>query len=144
MVEPTDPGTLFEVRTTTPTVPPGAGRLSAPLASLPARQPLVPALLAAPQFRRNQKLKRAGQPTLPDDRVAALVTALLAAGGRQRMEALAAHPGVPAQRIANTVTVLRRLLSVEGYQSITIYSDGQTVVLDERMLRDQFGLGAAG
>jgi hypothetical protein len=70
--------------------------------------------------------------------------ALLAAGGRQRMDALAAHAGVPAQRIANTVTVLRRLLSVEGYQSVTVDSDGQTVVLDERMLRDQFGLGVPG
>jgi hypothetical protein len=99
------------------------------------------ALLAAPQYRRNRQLKLAGQPTLPDDRVAALLAALVAAGGRQRMDALAAHAGVPAQRIANTVTVLRRLLSVEGYQSVTVDSDGQTVVLDERMLRDQFGLG---
>ena len=56
------------------------------------------------------------------------------------MDALAVAAGVPAQRIAGTVTMLRRLLSVEGYQSVTVDSDGQTVLLDERMLRDQFGL----
>jgi hypothetical protein len=105
---------------------------------------LVAALLASPQYRRNRQLKLAGQPTLPDDRVAALLAALLAAGGRLRLDALAIHAGVPAQRIAGTVTVLRRLLAVEGYQSVTVDSDGQTVLLDERMLRDQFGLGAGG
>jgi hypothetical protein len=129
---------LFDIA---PAPPAPAG--AAP-AVAPEQPPLVAALLAAPQYRRNRQLKLAGQPTLPDDRVAALLAALLAAGGRQRMDALAAHAGVPAQRIANTVTVLRRLLSVEGYQSVTVDSDGQTVVLDERMLRDQFGLGAAG
>jgi len=102
----------------------------------------VAELLAAPQYQRNRQLRLAGQPTLPDERVAALLTALLAAGGRLRMEALAVQARVPAQRIASTVTVLRRLLAVEGYQSVTLDLDGQTVVLDELMLRDQFGLGA--
>lgn len=133
--------TLFDLA---PVAPAPSGRAAAPLAAAPDQPPLIAALLAAPQYQRNRQLKLAGQPTLPDDRVAALLAALLAAGGRQRMDALAAHAGVPAQRIANTVTVLRRLLSVEGYQSVTVDSDGQTVVLDERMLRDQFGLGAAG
>ncbi len=108
----------------------------------PAHPPLVAELLAAPQYQRNRQLRLAGQPTLPDERVAALLTALLAAGRRLRMEALAVQARVPAQRIASTVTVLRRLLAVEGYQSVTLDPDGQTVVLDELMLRDQFGLGA--
>jgi hypothetical protein len=103
--------------------------------------PLVGVLLAAAQYKRNRQLKLASQPVLPDERVAALLAALLAAGGRLRMDALAAQARVPAQRIAGTVTVLRRLLSVEGYQSVTVDSDGQTVLLDEQMLRDQFGLG---
>ena len=134
-------GTLFDVVTAAPTAGPADRREPAAASPRPA---LVAALLGAPQYQRNRQLKLAGQPTLPDDRVAALLTGLLAAGGRQRMDALAARAGVPAQRIANTVTVLRRLLSVEGYQSVTVDSDGQTVVLDERMLRDQFGLGVGG
>lgn len=126
-----DDGSLFELIPAAPAVGP-------PVVEM--RPELVTALLAAAPYRRNPKLKQASQ-SLPDDRVAALLTALLAAGGRLRMDALAATAGVPAQRIAGTVTVLRRLLSVEGYQSVTVDSDGQTVVLDERMLRDQFGLG---
>lgn len=128
-------GGLFELRPAAPA--------PTPAGTVPEKRPeLVAALLAAPPYRRNPKLKQASQ-SLPDDRVAALLTALLAAGGRLRMDALAVAAGVPAQRIASTVTVLRRLLSVEGYQSVTIDSDGQTVVLDERMLRDQFGLGGS-
>lgn len=132
-VSDTGDGTLFDLRPAAESAATSAG---------PDRPPLVTALLAAPRYRRNRKLKLASQPTLPDERVAALLTALLAAGGRTRMDALAAAAGVPPQRIASTVTVLRRLLSVEGYQSVTVDSDGQTVELDERMLRDQFDLGA--
>jgi hypothetical protein len=130
--------TLFDLAPAAPAGPPPGPP------AVGDQPPLVAALLAAPQYQRNRQLKLAGQPTLPDDRVAALLAVLLAAGGRRRMDALAADAGVPAQRIAGTVTMLRRLLSVEGYQSVTVDSDGQTVLLDERMLRDQFGLGAAG
>ena len=148
--------TLFDLVTGPPPAEPARATPPVPSATVPvptgfgptgpdrasAVAPLLAALLAAAQYRRNRQLKLASQPVLPDERVAALLAALLATGGRLRMDALATQARVPAQRIAGTVTVLRRLLSVEGYQSVTVDSDGQTVLLDEQMLRDQFGLGA--
>ena len=79
----------------------------------------------------------------PDERVAAMLGVLLAGGGRATKDTLAARAGVPAHRIAVAVTALRRLLQVEGYPVIEVDPDGQTVKLDEALLREQFGLEQA-
>lgn len=102
--------------------------------------PLVTALLASDVYRVRRKL--AGRTALPDERVSALLTALILAGDRARLDTLAADAGIPAHRIGLTVTALRRLLQVEGYPVLDIDPDGQTLVLDERLLRDQFQLGS--
>ncbi len=101
---------------------------------------LVLALLASPVYRARHKL--AGRATLPDARVAALLTALVTAGGRARIDSVAAQAGIPAHRITLTITALRRLLQVEGYPVLDLDPDGQTLMLDERLLRDQFQLGS--
>ena len=67
----------------------------------------------ATTYRKRHKL--AGRAALPDDRVAALLSALVAAGGRARIDSVAAEAGIPAHRISLTITALRRLLQVEGY-----------------------------
>ena len=36
----------------------------------------------------------------------------------------------------------QRLLNVEGYAVLRIDADGATVILDEPLLREQFGLGS--
>jgi hypothetical protein len=138
--------------TATPSAPVPAA-MSAPLATLfdavpvspaPATAgdlpPLVSALLASDIYRNRHKL--VGRATLPDTRVAALLKALLAAGGRMRMDSLAAETAIPAHRINLTITALRRLLQVEGYPVLDLDPDGQTVELNERLLRDQFQLGS--
>jgi hypothetical protein len=102
--------------------------------------PLVMALRASEVYRARRKL--AGRTALPDERVSALLTALVQAGGRARLDSLAADAGIPAHRIGLTVTALRRLLQVEGYPVLDVDPDGQTLVLDERLLRDQFQLGS--
>jgi hypothetical protein len=102
--------------------------------------PLVSALLASDIYRERRKL--AGRTALPDDRVAALISVLLAAGGRVRIDSLAAESKIPAHRIAPTIAALRRLLQVEGYAVLDMDPDGQSVVLDERLLREQFQLGS--
>ena len=102
--------------------------------------PVVSALLASDIYRSRHKL--AGRAALPHDRVSALLTALLAAGGRARIDSLAAEAGIPAHRITLTIAALRRLLQVEGYAVLDVDPDGQSVVLDERLLKDQFQLGS--
>lgn len=69
-----------------------------------------------------------------------MLTVLLAGGGRATMETLAADAGVPAHRMAGTITALRRVLQVEGYPVVEIDPDGQTVKLDAGLLAQQFAL----
>jgi hypothetical protein len=104
----------------------------------PAAPPpaLTKALLASERYAQ----RRGTRAPLPDDRVAALLDALIAGGGRATLEALAAHADVPAHRIHGTVTALRKLLQVEGYPVLTMDPDGETVVLDRSLLIEQFGL----
>ncbi|MEU8004188.1 BREX-2 system phosphatase PglZ [Catellatospora sp. NPDC049111] len=125
--------TLFEVEAAPP-------MLAWPVAS-PADtgSPLIAALLASPVYVS----RRGSRTDLPEERVAALVNALVAApGGRLRKDTLAANAGVPAHRIGPTLAALRRLLQVEGYPVLDVDPDGQTVILDEQLLREQFGLGS--
>ena len=127
---------LFELAPAAPSPPP-------PAAAVPAGQPpLVTALLASEIYRDRQRTRAAGRAGLPDERVAALLTVLVNAGGRTRLDTLAAEAGIPAHRIGATVGGLRRLLQVEGYPVLDIDPDGQTAVLDERLLREQFQLGS--
>jgi hypothetical protein len=123
-------GTLFDL---VPAAPPTVGGAA-------AVPPLVTALLASPTYRTRHKL--AGRAGLPDDRVAALLGALIGAGGRARIDSMAAEAGIPAHRINLTVTALRRLLQIEGYPVLDVDPDRQTLVLDERLLREQFQLGS--
>jgi hypothetical protein len=103
--------------------------------------PLVAALLASKTYRERHKL--VGRAALPDARVAALLSVLVnTTGGRARIDSVAAEAGIPAHRINLTITALRRLLQVEGYPVLDVDSDGQNLVLDERLLREQFQLGS--
>ena len=102
--------------------------------------PVVTALLASKTYRERHKL--VGRAALPDARVAALLRVLVnTTSGRARIDSVAAEAGIPAHRINLTITALRRLLQVEGYPVLDVDSDGQNLVLDERLLREQFQLG---
>ncbi|MEW2442718.1 BREX-2 system phosphatase PglZ [Micromonospora marina] len=105
-------------------------------AASPVTPDLVAALLASERYAQ----RRDPRMPLSDERVAALLGTLLAGGDRATFDTLAARAGVPAHRITGTVTVLRRLLQVEGYPVITIDPDGATVRLDRRLLIEQFDL----
>jgi len=129
--------TLFEIAAAPPPTP-DAPPVPAVSAGPP---PLVTALLASETYRARRKL--AGRGALTDDRVAALLTVLIRAGeNRARLDSLAAEAGIPAHRIGLTVTALRRLLQVEGYAVIDLDPDGETCVLDLKLLREQFQLGS--
>ncbi|WP_406272338.1 BREX-2 system phosphatase PglZ [Nocardia sp. NBC_00881] len=102
----------------------------------PKHPALVEAFLASEIYRQRQGTRA----PLPNERVAALLTVLLAGGGRATLDTMAAHAGVPAHRIGGTVTALRKLLQVEGYPVLDIDADGQTVKLDTALLIEQFDL----
>ena len=53
---------------------------------------------------------------------------------------VAAALGVPTPRLGMALSNLRRLLNVEGYPVVGMDADGRTVVLDEALWRQQFGL----
>jgi hypothetical protein len=102
---------------------------------------LVTALLGSDVYAYRRD--RSARAVLPDERVAAMLGVLLAGGGRATRDTIAARAGIPAHRITGVVTALRRLLQVEGYPVIEVDPDGQTVKLDEALLREQFGLEQA-
>ena len=70
-----------------------------------------------------------------------ILRTLLQRGGRAHRDTLATAAGVANVMIDATLAALRRLLNVDSYSVISIDSDGVTVVLDERLLREQFELG---
>lgn len=123
------PDGLFELSELSASAPPAPP----PAAASPG---LIEALLASDVYRQ----RRGTRAPLPDERVAALVGALLDGGGRATLDGLAAQAGIPAHRIGGTVTALRKLLQVEGYPVLAMDADGQTVKLDVDLLVEQFGL----
>ena len=84
---------------------------------------------------------RAGRRALDENTVMTMLRTLLRRGGRAHRDTLATAAGVANVMIDATLAALRRLLNVDSYSVISIDSDGVTVVLDERLLREQFELG---
>ena len=102
---------------------------------------LVPTLLASSTYA--QQRARAGTRALDDQRVEAMLTALLAHGGRLHRDTLAGVAGIPVPRISTTLAALRRQINVEGYDVVSLDPDGVSVLLDLVLLREQFDLGDA-
>ena len=104
---------------------------------------IVPSLggqvVACDRFREQKRHVRRA----PDDaQVVAVVDALAAAdGNRLSPAAVAAAAGGRVPRDASLfVTVLERLLNVEGYPVLGLIDGGRTVRLDVTLLREQFEL----
>jgi hypothetical protein len=83
---------------------------------------------------------RAGRGALSDQVVGTIVELLEARGGRAHRDGLAAALKVPPTSFDGTLSALRRLLNVDGYEVISVDTDGQTIVLDLELLREQFGV----
>ena len=116
--------------------------VAAPLTALPAGAGgggLVDRLLGSPVYAAQRA--RAGRRALGDDVVAAVLRVLLARGGRAHRETVAAAAGVPVGGLEPRLAALRRLLNVEGYTVVGEDADGVTIVLDEKLLAEQFELG---
>ena len=101
---------------------------------------LVDALLASPTYKTQRS--RAGARAMDDSLVRSLLQTLIVAGGRLHRDTLAGAANVAAARLLSTLTALRRLLNVEGYDVVSVDVDQVTVILDVALLREQFDLGS--
>jgi hypothetical protein len=102
---------------------------------------VVDALLASETFVAQRR--RAARAQLDELRLRALLEALLRHAGALRHGALATAARIPPHQMRGTLTVLTKLLNVEGYPVLTV-TEGETVRLDIPLLVRQFGLTEGG
>lgn len=128
--------TLFDVSAAEPaaSVRPapvaGTGTLFAPLAD---------AVVSSPVYATQKRL--AGRGVLGDEQIAALLTGLLGAPGQRLGQTqVASALRIPPAMFRGALAQVQRLLNVEGYTVIGLDVDGSTTVLDEALLREQFGV----
>lgn len=77
------------------------------------------------------------------DGIAALIDALAGTAGRLPLPVAAQHAGQLPARMHGYVSMVSRLLNVDGYQVLSVTDGGRTVALDLPLLREQF-LGGGG
>lgn len=101
--------------------------------------PLADAVVTSATFAAQKRLAGRGIPE--DDQVRAALTALLGAPANRLSQAqFAAAMRVAVTSVFGVLPQVQRLLNVEGYPVIARDADGVTVVLDEALLREQFGV----
>jgi hypothetical protein len=99
--------------------------------------PWLVALLSSNTYAAQRRLAARG--AAADDQVRSLLAALAARGGRLSQASLAQALSMPVLRIGGIVNATRRILNVDQAQVLVI--EGDEVVLDQRLLRMQFGIG---
>jgi hypothetical protein len=101
--------------------------------------PVPAAVLKSAAYAAQKKI--AGRVSVTDDQMRALLDALLRASGQRLVPALAATAlAVSPVTLRGAVLHAQRLLNVEGYPVLRVDADGATVILDEALLREQFGI----
>jgi PglZ domain len=131
--------TLFDEPEPSP-VPEGIAAAS-PVPADAARpgSPVPAAVLKSAVYAAQKKI--AGRVSVGDDQVRGLLDALLHAPGQRLVPALAATAlAVSPVMLRGAILHAQRLLNVEGYPVLRVDADGATVILDEALLREQFGI----
>lgn len=101
---------------------------------------LVAAVQRSAPYREQRR--RAQRVPVDDSQLAGLLRALLRAPGhRLDPDSAASALGVATVNLAGALPMAQRLLNVEQYAVVSRDPDGVTVVLDENLLREQFGVG---
>ena len=101
--------------------------------------PVPAAVLKSAAYAAQKKV--AGRVSVTDDQVRGLLAALVEASGHRLVPAQAAAAlAVSSVMLHGAVLHVQRLLNVEGYPVLRIDADGGTVILDEVLLREQFGI----
>ncbi|MEU4481696.1 BREX-2 system phosphatase PglZ [Micromonospora sp. NPDC023966] len=70
--------------------------------------------------------------------VETVLRTLVDRGGRAHQETVASAAGLPYAGIGQGLAVVKRILNVEGYEILSFDSDGETLRLDLKLLKDQF------
>jgi hypothetical protein len=108
---------------------------------VPAVDPHAAALDAFEASPTYQRMRAgAGRAAPSEAAVRALLSRLLAGGGRAPVDQVARTLGVTPARAGMAMAGVRRLLNVEGYAVISMDADGRTVLLDEPLWRQQFAI----
>jgi hypothetical protein len=103
--------------------------------------PVLAAVLKSAAYAAQKKV--AGRVSVTDGQVSGLLAALIEAAGHRLVPAQAAAAlEVSPVMLRGAVLHVQRLLNVEGYPVLRIDADGSTVILDEALLREQFGIRA--
>lgn len=108
-----------------------------PQGGVPPTDSLGAKVVASAMYRSQRKVL--SRLPIRDAQIQTLLDALVnATGQRLPRTVVAATLGVPAFRIDGALSQVRQLLNIEGYNVVGLDPDGQTIVLDARLLRDQF------
>jgi hypothetical protein len=101
--------------------------------------PASAAVLKSAVYAAQKKV--AGRVSVTDEQIRGLLDALLGAPSHRLVPALAATAlAVSPVTLRGAVLHAQRLLNVEGYPVLRVDADGATVILDEALLREQFGI----
>ncbi|GAB3292695.1 BREX-2 system phosphatase PglZ [Parasphingorhabdus pacifica] len=132
---------LFEI---SEPAPPERVKAPAEAAKSPAETAaakLARAVTSSATFAQQRSI--AGRVPVRNDKITALLTALLSAPGRRiSAQQAAGELGVAPNRLRGALPLLKRVLDVEGYVVLDYEQESADVVLDEAMLREQFGVSA--
>jgi PglZ domain len=97
---------------------------------------LADAVISSATYRAQKRL--AGRVSTTDDQIRSLLTRLLAGGNRMTPGVAATVLEVPVSALRGAVAHVQRLLNVEGYAVLRRDPDGETLILDDALLREQF------
>jgi hypothetical protein len=133
--------TLFDEADGHPAPPPPAKARPTQATEIEATptSPVSAAVLKSAAYSAQKKV--AGRVSVTDEQIRGLLDALLATPGYRLVPALAATAlAVSPVTLRGAVLHAQRLLNVEGYPVLRVDADGATVILDEVLLREQFGI----
>jgi hypothetical protein len=101
--------------------------------------PAAVAVLRSSAYTAQKKI--AGRVSVTDEQIRRLLDALLGTPGRRLVAATAATALTVSPVMLHGATLhAQRLLNIDGYPVLRVDADGSTLILDEALLREQFGI----
>jgi hypothetical protein len=124
---------------TSTSVPPTGAPAAAPAPEATPSEKVAARVLKSPVYAAQKKV--AGRVSVTDDQVRSLLSALLTAPqNRLAPTAAATALQVAPVLLRGAVLHIQRLLNVEGYAVLRVDADGATLILDDALLREQYGI----
>lgn len=85
----------------------------------------------------NQK-KMCGRAALTDDKIHLFLEALEQHGGTMLQPALAQAMNLPLFRFRGIISIMQRILNVDGYPVLSFYTSSNTITINYELMRTQF------